>query len=53
MGCETGYDAYLLITLDFRVIETTSDQTLSVKDSVLGILVEGVLSGVTDSVFRS
>jgi len=39
----------LLVSLDFRVIHLTTNQTLSIKDSVFRVGVEGVLGGVTDT----
>ena len=39
----------LLVTLDFRIVKLATDQTLSVKDSVFRIGVEGVLGGVADT----
>ena len=38
----------LLVTLDFRILHLATNQTLSVKDSVFRVGVEGVLGGVTD-----
>ena len=39
----------LLITLDLRVLEFTSDETFSVEDRVLRVRVESVLCGITDT----
>ena len=39
----------LLITFDFRIVHLATNQTLSVKDSVFRVGVEGVLSGITDT----
>ena len=39
----------LLVTLDFWVLKLATNQTLSVKDSIFRIGVEGVLGGVTDT----
>ena len=39
----------LLVTLDFRIVHLTSNQTLSVKDSVFRVGVEGILGGVADT----
>ena len=38
----------LLVTLDFRILHLATNQTLSVKDSVFRVGVEGVLGGITD-----
>jgi len=38
-----------LVTLDFRVVHFATNQTLSVKDSVFRVGVEGILSSVTDT----
>ena len=40
----------LLVTLDFGIVNLATNQTLSVKDSVFRVGVEGVLGGVTDTV---
>jgi len=39
----------LLVALDFRIVHFTTNQTLSVKDSVFRVGVEGVLGGVTNT----
>jgi hypothetical protein len=39
----------LLVALDFRIFQLATNQTLSVKDSVFRVGVEGILSGVTDT----
>ena len=39
----------LLVTLDFRVVRLATNQTLSVKDSVFRVGVEGILSGVANT----
>ena len=38
-----------LVTLDFRIVHLATNQTLSVKDSVFRVGMEGVLGGVTDT----
>ena len=38
-----------LVTLDLRIAHLATNQTLSVKDSVFRVGVEGVLGGVTDT----
>ena len=40
----------LLVTLDLRIVYLTTNQTLSVEDSIFRVGVEGVLGGVTDTV---
>ena len=39
----------LLVTLDLRIVHLATNQTLSIKDSILRVGVEGVLGGVTDT----
>jgi len=39
----------LLVALDFRIVKLATNQTLSVKDSVFRVGVEGVLGGVADT----
>lgn len=39
----------LLVTLDFWILRLATNQTLSVKDSIFRIGVEGVLGGVTNT----
>jgi len=39
----------LLVTLDLRIVHLATNQTLSVKDSILRVGVEGVLGGVTNT----
>jgi len=39
----------LLVTLDIRIFHLTTNQTLSVKDSVFRVGVEGILGGITDT----
>lgn len=38
-----------LVTLDFRIARLAANQTLSIKDSVFRVGVEGVLCGITDT----
>ena len=38
-----------LVTFEFRIVHLTTNQTLSVKDSVFRVVVEGVLGGITDT----
>jgi len=40
----------LLVTLNLRIVYLTTNQTLSVEDSIFRVGVEGVLGGVTDTV---
>lgn len=40
----------LLITLDFRIIDFTTNKTLCVEDGVFGVGVEGILCAVTNTV---
>ena len=40
----------LLVTLDLRIVHLATNQTLSIKDSILRVGVEGVLGGVADTV---
>jgi hypothetical protein len=44
-----GYGPMFLVTLDFRIFQLATNQTLSVKDSVFRVCVEGVLGGITDT----
>ena len=44
------YEPMLLVTLNLRIVDLTTNQTLSVEDSIFWVGVEGVLSGVTDTV---
>jgi hypothetical protein len=44
-----GYGPMFLVTLDFRIFQLATNQTLSVKDSVFRVGVEGVLGGITDT----
>jgi len=44
-----GYVPMLLVTLDFRIFHLTTNQTLSVKDGIFRVGVEGILGGVTDT----
>lgn len=39
----------LLVTLDLRIVHLATDQTLSIKDCVFRVRVEGVLGGITDT----
>jgi len=39
----------LLVTLDLRVVHLATNQTLSVKDSIRRVGVEGILGGVNDT----
>ena len=39
----------LLVTLDLRIVHLATNQTLSIKDSILRVGVEGVLGGITDT----
>ena len=39
----------LLVALDFRIVHLATNQTLSVKDSIFRVGVEGVLGGVADT----
>ena len=39
----------LLVALGFRIVRLAANQTLSVKDSVFRVRVEGVLGGITDT----
>ena len=39
----------LLVTLGFRIIRLTTNQTLRVEDSVFRVGVEGILGGITDT----
>lgn len=39
----------LLVALDFWILRLATNQTLSVKDSIFRIGVEGVLGGITDT----
>ena len=43
------YEPMLLVTLNLGVIYFTTNQTLSVEDSIFRVGVEGVLGGVTDT----
>jgi len=43
------YTPMLLVTLDFRIFHLTTNQTLSVKDSVFQVGVEGILGGITNT----
>jgi hypothetical protein len=44
-----GYGPMFLVTLDFRIFQLATNQTLSVKDSVFRVGVEGVLGGIADT----
>ena len=39
----------LLVTLDFRIVNLTTDQTFGIKDGVFRVRVEGVLGGVPNT----
>jgi len=39
----------LLVALDFRIVHLATNQTLSIKDIVVRVGVEGVLGGVADT----
>lgn len=39
----------LLVTFYFRIVHPTTNQTLSIKDSVFRVGVECILSGITDT----
>jgi hypothetical protein len=38
-----------LVALDFRIVQLATNQTLSVKNSVFWVGVEGVLGGIADT----
>ena len=40
----------LLVTLDFRIVNLTTNQTFGIKDGVFRVRVEGVLGGVPNTV---
>jgi hypothetical protein len=46
---EEGDVPMLLVTLDFRIVHLTTNQTFGIKDSVFRVGVEGVLGGVSDT----
>jgi len=43
----------LLVTLNLRIVDLTTNQTLSVEDSIFRVGVEGVLGGVTNTVEKN
>ena len=47
--CDNLERPVLLVTLDLRVLEFTSDETFGVEDGIFGVGVESVLCGITNT----